>query len=42
MEDMEVVEARKFQEWGGMKLSESPLLKDLKDCGHNHNEQVQQ
>mmetsp|Transcript_916 Transcript_916/g.1188 ORF Transcript_916/g.1188 Transcript_916/m.1188 type:complete len:137 (+) Transcript_916:105-515(+) len=39
MEDMEVVEARKFQEWGGMKLSESPLLKDLKDCGHNHNEQ---
>mmetsp|Transcript_5655 Transcript_5655/g.6873 ORF Transcript_5655/g.6873 Transcript_5655/m.6873 type:complete len:148 (+) Transcript_5655:42-485(+) len=32
MEDMEKVESRRFQEWGGMKLAESPLLKD---CGHN-------
>eukprot|EP00465_Bigelowiella_longifila_P001619 CAMPEP_0185276942 /NCGR_PEP_ID=MMETSP1359-20130426/57439_1 /TAXON_ID=552665 /ORGANISM="Bigelowiella longifila, Strain CCMP242" /LENGTH=111 /DNA_ID=CAMNT_0027870841 /DNA_START=56 /DNA_END=391 /DNA_ORIENTATION=+ len=35
MEDMEMVDVRKFQEWGGMKLSESPLLKD---CNHNANE----
>eukprot|EP00471_Norrisiella_sphaerica_P004513 CAMPEP_0184486730 /NCGR_PEP_ID=MMETSP0113_2-20130426/8425_1 /TAXON_ID=91329 /ORGANISM="Norrisiella sphaerica, Strain BC52" /LENGTH=141 /DNA_ID=CAMNT_0026868743 /DNA_START=175 /DNA_END=600 /DNA_ORIENTATION=+ len=33
MEDMEKVDSRRFQEWGGMKLAESPLLKD---CGHNH------
>eukprot|EP00471_Norrisiella_sphaerica_P005333 CAMPEP_0184480458 /NCGR_PEP_ID=MMETSP0113_2-20130426/1967_1 /TAXON_ID=91329 /ORGANISM="Norrisiella sphaerica, Strain BC52" /LENGTH=115 /DNA_ID=CAMNT_0026858959 /DNA_START=142 /DNA_END=489 /DNA_ORIENTATION=- len=31
MEDMEQVDTRRFQEWGGMKLSESPLLKD---CAH--------
>mmetsp|Transcript_21041 Transcript_21041/g.42341 ORF Transcript_21041/g.42341 Transcript_21041/m.42341 type:complete len:140 (+) Transcript_21041:114-533(+) len=32
VEDMEQVAERRFQEWGGMKLSESPLLKD---CNHN-------
>uniref|UniRef100_A0A7S3YGY4 BLUF domain-containing protein n=1 Tax=Lotharella globosa TaxID=91324 RepID=A0A7S3YGY4_9EUKA len=37
MEDMEKVETRQFQEWGGMRLSESPLLKD---CGHNRRTNV--
>mmetsp|Transcript_23442 Transcript_23442/g.41467 ORF Transcript_23442/g.41467 Transcript_23442/m.41467 type:complete len:131 (+) Transcript_23442:148-540(+) len=33
VEEMVVVKARKFQKWGGMKITETPLLKDC--LSHN-------